>query len=101
MENLVNNCNYLYFFKNAEEERVIHSKSKNIKFTRYDNANEVVVELFQSLFSRYQGTLKRSMRGSNFIFESVQMVKCKCRGGSYIDSLDWTKKKKKNNKSKK
>ena len=52
--------------------------------------------------SSYQGNLQRSMRGSNFIFESIQYlfinVTCKILkvgwGGSYIDSPDWIKKKK-------
>ena len=40
------------------------------------------------------------MRGSDFIFDSVQLLYYKCckinskRGGSYIDSPDWIKKKK-------
>ena len=40
------------------------------------------------------------MRGSHFIFDSVQLLYCKCHkinfkhGGSYIDSPDWIKKKK-------
>ena len=40
------------------------------------------------------------MRGSDFIFNLVQMMYYKChkidfkRGGSYIDSPDWIKKKK-------
>ena len=40
------------------------------------------------------------MRGSDFLFDSVQLMKYKChkvnfkRGGSYIDFQDWTKKKK-------
>ena len=41
------------------------------------------------------------MRGSGFIFYSVQLMYYKChkvnfeRGGSYIDSPDWIKKEKK------
>ena len=40
------------------------------------------------------------MKGSDFIFDSVQLLYCKCHivnfklGGSYIDSPDWIKKKK-------
>ena len=40
------------------------------------------------------------MRGSEFIFDSVQLMNYKChrvnfrRAGSYIDSPSWTKKKK-------
>ena len=33
--------------KDAEEERVIHSRSNNIKFISYNDANEVVDKLFQ------------------------------------------------------
>ena len=39
------------------------------------------------------------MRGSGFIFDSVQLMYCKChrvifiRSASYIDSADWIKKK--------
>ena len=72
----------------------------------YDNANEVVNELFESLLSRYKIGLEISMRGSDFIFDSVQLLYHKChkinfkRGGSY-DSPDWIKKQKSNNKFKK
>ena len=38
----------------------------------YDNANEVVNELFDSFLLRYQIGLKVSLRGSDFVFESVQ-----------------------------
>ena len=40
--------------KDAEEEYVMHSRSDNIKFTSYNDANEVVDELFESLHSRYE-----------------------------------------------
>ena len=78
--------------KDVEEERVMHSRSDNIKFTSYNDANEVVDKLFDSLRSRYQGNLETSMRGSDFIFNSVELIFCKCHkvdfrgGGSYIDS---------------
>ena len=73
--------------------------SDNIRFTPYNNGNEVVNELFQSLCSRYQDNLDTSMRGSHFVFDSVQLMYYKChqvkfkRGGSYINSRDWIKKK--------
>ena len=43
------------------------------------------------------------MRGSDFIFDTVQLMRYKCHnvnckpGGSYIDSPDWIKNKKNNN----
>ena len=87
--------------KNAEEERVIHSRSDNIKFISYNDTNEVVDELFESIRLRYQGNLETSIRGSDFIFESVLLMYYKCHkvhfkhGGSYIDSTDWIKKERK------
>ena len=42
------------FSNDTEDERVMHSMSNNIKFTSYNDANEVVSELFESLRSRYQ-----------------------------------------------
>ena len=85
--------------KVVEEERVMRSSRNNIKFTSYNDANEVVDELFESLRWRYQGNLETLMRGSDFIFDSVQPIYYKCgkggfwHGASYIDSADWVKKK--------
>ena len=62
----------------------MHSKSDNIEFIPYDNANKVVNELFDSLFSRYQIGLERSMRGSDFTFDSVQMLFYKCHKINFI-----------------
>ena len=78
----------------------MHSRSDNIKFTSYNDANEFVDELFESLSSRYPGNLETSMRGGDFIFDSVQLMYYKChkvnfkRDGSYIDSPYWIQKKK-------
>ena len=82
--------------KDAEEERVMHSRGDNIKFTFYNDANEVVDKL-ESLRSRYLGNLEISMRESDFIFHSVQLMYYKChktnfkRGGSHIVFADWIK----------
>ena len=87
--------------KVAEEEHVMNSWSYNIKFTSYNDANEVVCELFELVRSRYQGKLWTSIRGSDFIFYSVQMIYYRChlvnfrRDGSCTDSPDWIKKEKK------
>ena len=56
--------------------------------------------LKNSLCSRYQDGLVTSMKGSDFIFDSVQLMYHKFhkvnfkRDGLYIDSLDRIKKKK-------
>ena len=49
--------------KDAEEERIMHSRSDNVKFTSYNDANEVVVNRrVDSLRSRYHRNLETSMR---------------------------------------
>ena len=75
--------NNFIFSKDAEEERVMHSKSSNIKFTSHNHAKKVVDELFQSLRSRYQNNLETLMEGSGFIFDSVQLMCCKCHRESF------------------
>ena len=70
----------------------MHSSSDKIKFTPYNNVNEVVDEFFGSLRSRYQVNLETSTRESDFLFDSVPLMCYKyhrvnvIHGGSYINS---------------
>ena len=85
-------------------ENSVTSKDVHEEFMPYDNVNDIVDQLFQSLLLRCQGNLETSMRGSDFIFDSVQLLHYKCDKtnfrltGSYIDCSDWLKNKKSNNK---
>ena len=63
--------------------------------------DEIIEELFKSLLQRYQEGLEESMKGSEFIFYSVnvlhyhlQKTSLKRNGSSYIDSPEWLKHKK-------
>ena len=62
--------------------------------------DEVIEELFKFLLQRYHEKLKESMRGSDFIFDSIDLLYYDLhkislnRGGSYIDSPKWLKDKK-------
>ena len=63
--------------------------------------DEIIGELFKSLSQRYQEGLEESMKGSEFIFDSVnllnyhlQKTSLKRIGSSYIDSPEWLKNKK-------
>ena len=66
----------------------------------YDKANDMVDKLLKSLLSWYENNLETSTRRSDFIFDLVQLLYCKChkvnlrKDGLYIDSPDWMKKKK-------
>ena len=70
----------------------MHSKSDNIEIMIYDKADEVAKELLESLLNRYRIELETSMRGSDFIFDCLNLLRNKClkinlkRVYSYIDS---------------
>ena len=72
----------------------MQSKSFNIKFTPYNDANEVIDEFFESLLSTYQVNLETSIEENEFLFDSVELMYYKYhkvyfrRGYSYIDSPD-------------
>ena len=62
--------------------------------------DEIIEELFKSFLQKYQEGLEESMRGSDFVYDSVDALYYSLnnvslsRGGSYIDSLKWLKNKK-------
>ena len=91
------------FSKDTDEECAMHSKSDNIEIMTYDKADKVTVELFESIFSRYKTGLKKSLKGSDFVVDCVDILYNKCykinlrRGRSHLDSPDWMKNKKNNN----
>ena len=76
----------------------MHSKSDGIEIMISDVTDEIIEKLFNSLKNRYQNNLQ-SMRGSEFVFDYVQLLYYKCHkinincGGSYINSPDWIKNK--------
>ena len=82
----------------------MHSKSDKITIMIYDKADEVIEELFKSFFNRYQIMLETLMKGSEFIFDRFNLLHYQCHeinmnyGESYINYLDWIKKKKCKNK---
>ena len=75
----------------------MHLKSNYEEFKTYDNRNDIVYKLFKTLLSTYQSGLETSNRGSDFLFDSVELIYYKCyrinfrRGRSYVDSPDWIK----------
>ena len=80
------------------EKRVMYSKGENIEIRINNTADEIIVELIQSLLSRYQIGLKTLMKRSDFIFDCIYLLYYRCHkinfkhSRSYIDSPDWIKK---------
>ena len=62
------------FSRNVKEECLMHSNSDNVKFTPSRDENDVIDKLFKSLCTIYQENLETSMKASNFIFDSVQLL---------------------------
>ena len=66
--------------------------------------DDIIKELFEYLLQIYKKDLEESMRGSEFVFNSVDLLDYKLykislnRSGSYIDSNEWLKNKLSNNK---
>ena len=60
--------------KDTDDEVVMHSKSNNTEIMIYNKADEAIEELFESLLNRYQIGLETSMKGSDFIFDSINLL---------------------------
>ena len=54
MENLVNKSSNFPSSEDFDKKHVMYSKSRNIKLMSYENVNEVIDELSESLVSSYQ-----------------------------------------------
>ena len=73
----------------------MHSKNDNIEIMMGSETDEIIEELFESLLQRYHEGLEESMKGSEFIFDSIDVLYYNLnkisliRGGSYIDSSEW------------
>ena len=57
------------------ESRYMYSRSDNFEIMMGgDNTNETIRNLFNSILRRYQGGLHESMRGSEFVFDYVELL---------------------------
>ena len=58
----------------------MHSKGDSIRF---NCVNKVVDKFFESLCLRYQDNLQTSMEGSQFVFDSVELMYYKCHKANF------------------
>ena len=86
--------------KDSDETRTMHTKSNNVETMVGRETNEITEDLFELFLQKYQEGLEESMRGSEFVYDSVNVLYYNLnkvslsRGGSYIDSPKWLKNKK-------
>ena len=58
----------------SDETCTMRTKSDNIDAMMGSETDEIIEELFKSLLQRYQEKLEESMRGSYFIFDTVDVL---------------------------
>ena len=85
--------------KDSDETRTMHTKTNNVEIMIGSETNEIIKELFESFLQKYQERLEESMRGSEFVYDSVDVLHYNLnkvslsRDGSYINSPKWVKNK--------
>ena len=101
MENSANNEINFISSKDFNETRTMHLTSDSIEIMIIDNeTDEVIEERFKSLLQKYLQGLEKSMKGTEFVFDRIDLLYYKIhkislnRSGSYIDSTEWLKNKK-------
>ena len=94
-------CMHVNFISSRDtgETRIYYVWSDNVSIMQGENTNAIIREIFRSFLHNYQQELKM-IKGSDFVFESVDLMDYKLhrvrlnRGGSYIKSPKWLENKK-------
>ena len=82
------------FISSKDTGETIYVWSSNESIMWRSDTDDIIRELFRSFLHNYQEEL-RTTKGSEFIFESVELMDYKLhrvrfrRGGSYIKSSEW------------
>ena len=77
--------------KDTGETRIIYVWSDSVSIMRGSNTDNIIRETFWSFLRNYQQELK-IIKGSDFVFESVELIDYKLhrvplrRGGTYLKS---------------
>ena len=78
----------------------MHTKSNNVELMIGNETDKIIEERFESLLQRYQEGLEELVTGSEFVFDTADLLYYKCHQislncvGSHIDSPKWVKVKK-------
>ena len=81
--------------KGSDETRTVHTISDNIEILIGNKTSGIIGKLFNSPLQKCQEGLEESMRGDEFIFDSVDLLYYKLqnislkKGRSYIDASKW------------
>ena len=67
--------NFTSLKPDSDETRIMHTKSDNTEIMIGSDTNELIKELFKSFLQRYQEGLPEKMRGSEFEFDGIHLLK--------------------------
>ena len=79
-------------FIDKNETQEMHTKSDNVEIMNGTGTSDAINKLINSFMKRYQEGLETKMKGSNYIFERIDLLEYHLhkislnRGSSYIDS---------------
>ena len=60
--------------KDSDETRTMHTKSNNIEIMIGSETDEIIEDLFESFLQKYQEGLEESMRESEFVYDSADVL---------------------------
>ena len=62
--------------KDSDEVRTIRTKSNHVEAMIGSETNDIIKMLYESTFQRYQEGLKELMKGSDYIYDSIDSFYC-------------------------
>ena len=60
--------------EDSNETRTMYTRSDDIEIMMGNEKDEIIEELFESLLKKYQKGLEESIKGSEFVFDSVDLL---------------------------
>ena len=91
------NRKFTYFVssKDFKEICIMYTNSDNTDIMIGNETDEIIEKLSESLLERYKKGLEEKLRGSEFVYDSINLLDYKLHkinlnhGGSHIDSPEW------------
>ena len=60
--------------KDSDETRTMHTQNNHAEIMIGSETNEIIEDIFESFLQKYQEGLEESMRGSEFVYDSVDVL---------------------------
>ena len=66
--------NFISLKPGSDETRIMYTRTNNIEIMFGDDNDDIIEQLFESLFKKYEENLQNKMRGSEFEFDGVNFL---------------------------